>query len=181
MIMPICCIFKVFLGGLPWDVTELTLMKAFQPYGIDRIEWPGKEGQTTTKPKGYAYAVFENEKQVQPSFYDNFASKSYNAWFNILLLVFDLMTGENAPAKLHCQLQQEYYWKLLLQNIFHEIPGERRANYPLGTQWQQLHTMPIFQTWCTQDSVCGCSSWNGKRRGSCYDYEWFVWERCLCW
>lgn len=55
---------QVFLGGLPWDITEVTLMGAFKQYGISRIEWPGKEG-VSTKPKGYAYAVFETEKQVK--------------------------------------------------------------------------------------------------------------------
>jgi len=53
---------KVFLGGVPWDITESALLSAFKPYGSVRIEWPGKDN--TSIPKGYLYIIFENETQV---------------------------------------------------------------------------------------------------------------------
>lgn len=55
---------KVFLGGLPWDITESLLIATFKQFGPIRIEWPKKE-QSTTQPKGYAYIIFDNEKQVR--------------------------------------------------------------------------------------------------------------------
>lgn len=55
---------KVFLGGLQWDITETLLIQAFKPFGQIRVEWPGKE-QSTAQPKGYAYIIFESEKQVK--------------------------------------------------------------------------------------------------------------------
>jgi len=55
---------KVFLGGVPWDITELGLIHAFRSFGNVKIEWPGKEGGPS-QPKGYVYIVFENEKQVK--------------------------------------------------------------------------------------------------------------------
>ena len=54
---------KVFLGGVPWDITESILISTFKQFGPIKIEWPGKN-QTSSQPKGYVYIVFESEKQV---------------------------------------------------------------------------------------------------------------------
>ncbi len=53
---------KIFLGGVPWDITEAALVNAFEAFGNIRIEWPGKD--TTSVPKGYLYVIFDNEKEV---------------------------------------------------------------------------------------------------------------------
>lgn len=55
---------KVFLGGVPWDISEQLLIQTFRPFGLTRVDWPGKEKQTS-QPKGYAYIVFESEKNVK--------------------------------------------------------------------------------------------------------------------
>lgn len=55
---------KVFLGGIPWDVSEQSLIQIFKPFGQIKIEWPGKE-QNAAQPKGYVYVIFESEKQVK--------------------------------------------------------------------------------------------------------------------
>lgn len=54
---------KVFLGGVPWDITEKCLLNAFKPFGSIRIEWPGK-GTSPSPPKGYLYIIFESEAAV---------------------------------------------------------------------------------------------------------------------
>jgi len=54
---------KVFLGGVPWDLSEQTLEQAFSPYGPIRVEWPGKE-HMVSQPKGFAYVIFDCEKKV---------------------------------------------------------------------------------------------------------------------
>jgi cytoplasmic polyadenylation element-binding protein len=58
---------KVFLGGVPWDVTEIGLQQSFSPFGAMKIEWPGKEGKHPRYlPKaGYVYVLFESEKSVK--------------------------------------------------------------------------------------------------------------------
>ncbi|XP_077993031.1 cytoplasmic polyadenylation element-binding protein 1-like isoform X2 [Glandiceps talaboti] len=57
---------KVFLGGVPWDITETGLKNAFKPFGDVKIEWPGKDGKHPRyPPKGYVYVLFENEKWVK--------------------------------------------------------------------------------------------------------------------
>ncbi|XP_064623721.1 cytoplasmic polyadenylation element-binding protein 1-like [Lineus longissimus] len=60
---------KVFLGGVPWDVTEIGLQKCFKPFGPVKIEWPGKDGKhprfATKGIRGYVYALFECEKSVK--------------------------------------------------------------------------------------------------------------------
>ncbi|XP_050574079.1 cytoplasmic polyadenylation element-binding protein 1 isoform X1 [Bombus affinis] len=55
---------KVFLGGVPWDITESLLIATFKQFGPIRVEWPGKD-QSATQPKGYVYIIFESEKQVR--------------------------------------------------------------------------------------------------------------------
>uniref|UniRef100_A0A668A9W8 Cytoplasmic polyadenylation element binding protein 1a n=1 Tax=Myripristis murdjan TaxID=586833 RepID=A0A668A9W8_9TELE len=57
---------KVFLGGVPWDITEAGLMSTFSGYGPLTVEWPGKDGKhPRCPPKGYVYLVFEHEKSVR--------------------------------------------------------------------------------------------------------------------
>ncbi|KAH9509827.1 hypothetical protein Btru_045330 [Bulinus truncatus] len=48
---------KVFLGGVPWDITESGLQAAFNKYGHMKVEWPGKDG--------YVYLLFDGEKSVR--------------------------------------------------------------------------------------------------------------------
>ncbi|GAB0088318.1 Cytoplasmic polyadenylation element-binding protein [Sergentomyia squamirostris] len=55
---------KVFVGGIPWDISEDTLMVMFRHLGEVRIEWPGKENRST-RPRGCAYLIFEKEEQVK--------------------------------------------------------------------------------------------------------------------
>lgn len=57
---------KVFLGGIPWETSEETLKHIFGRFGPGlRVEWPGKDPNFSTKPKGCVYIIFENEKQVR--------------------------------------------------------------------------------------------------------------------
>merc|ERR1719431_1485643 len=42
---------KIFLGGVPWDISELTLVQAFAEFGEVRVEWPGRD--YTSPPRGY--------------------------------------------------------------------------------------------------------------------------------
>ncbi|XP_052889013.1 uncharacterized protein LOC128297419 [Anopheles moucheti] len=55
---------KIFLGGMPWDISEQSLVQIFKPFGTIKVEWPGKE-QQATQPKGYVYIIFESDKQVK--------------------------------------------------------------------------------------------------------------------
>jgi len=57
---------KVFLGGVPWDLTEKCLAQALRQFGPLRVEWPGKGrgegvGGGGGAPKGYVYVVLELE------------------------------------------------------------------------------------------------------------------------
>ncbi|XP_022124284.2 cytoplasmic polyadenylation element-binding protein 1 [Pieris rapae] len=61
---------KVFLGGLPWDVSEYTLMQALKSFRPIRVEWPGRgngspAGNGDDGPRGFAYVTFENEQNVR--------------------------------------------------------------------------------------------------------------------
>ena len=41
---------RVFLGGVPWDITEVGLQQSFQIYGPLNIDWPGKENKHNRHP-----------------------------------------------------------------------------------------------------------------------------------
>ncbi|XP_063704678.1 cytoplasmic polyadenylation element-binding protein 1 [Culicoides brevitarsis] len=50
---------KFFLGGIPWDISEQSLVHIFKEFGPIRVEWPSKD------QKGFAYIIFESEKQLK--------------------------------------------------------------------------------------------------------------------
>ncbi|XP_066524046.1 cytoplasmic polyadenylation element-binding protein 1a isoform X2 [Hoplias malabaricus] len=57
---------KVFLGGVPWDITEASLLSTFSVFGPLKVDWPGRDGKhPRCPPQGYAYLVFEFEKSVK--------------------------------------------------------------------------------------------------------------------
>uniref|UniRef100_A0A2A4JLJ0 RRM domain-containing protein n=1 Tax=Heliothis virescens TaxID=7102 RepID=A0A2A4JLJ0_HELVI len=59
---------KVFLGGLPWDITEQALMHTLKHFQPIRVEWPGREcgaGGAAGAPRGYAYVTFDSERRVR--------------------------------------------------------------------------------------------------------------------
>ncbi|VBB28061.1 unnamed protein product [Acanthocheilonema viteae] len=62
---------KVFIGGVPWDITESALLDSFSKYGSCRVEWPSKESrharinQRRAKITGYVYMIFESDLAVK--------------------------------------------------------------------------------------------------------------------
>lgn len=56
---------KVFIGGVPWDITEDQLQAAFKKYGPFKVQWPVKETSSSqVRIKGYLYLIFESEENV---------------------------------------------------------------------------------------------------------------------
>ncbi|BES95109.1 oo18 RNA-Hypothetical protein protein [Nesidiocoris tenuis] len=60
---PVTFSCKLFLGGLPWDISEVALIQAFRKFGPVKVEWPKKDGPK--EPKGFAYLILESEKKVR--------------------------------------------------------------------------------------------------------------------
>jgi len=57
---------KIFLGGIPWDITESNLIHAFRQFGPIQVEWPVKNNSSPPgRPKGYVYVIFQQEKCVK--------------------------------------------------------------------------------------------------------------------
>ncbi|XP_039750566.1 cytoplasmic polyadenylation element-binding protein 1 isoform X2 [Pararge aegeria] len=52
---------KVFLGGLPWDISEEALLYALRQFQPVRVEWPGRDAA----PRGFAYVTLESERRVR--------------------------------------------------------------------------------------------------------------------
>ncbi|XP_026727216.1 cytoplasmic polyadenylation element-binding protein 1 isoform X2 [Trichoplusia ni] len=69
---------KVFLGGLPWDISEIDLLHTLKHFQPLRVEWPGREyggasgagggagaSGASEAPRGYAYVTFDSERRVR--------------------------------------------------------------------------------------------------------------------
>ncbi|XP_026115675.1 cytoplasmic polyadenylation element-binding protein 1-like isoform X2 [Carassius auratus] len=57
---------KVFLGGVPWDITEASLLNTFSVFGPLKVDWPGKDGNHPRfAPQGYMYLLFDWEESVK--------------------------------------------------------------------------------------------------------------------
>ena len=58
---------KVFIGGVPWDVTEDQLKKAFGEFGNFFVQWPTRESTSSSQVriKGYLYLIFDHESNVE--------------------------------------------------------------------------------------------------------------------
>lgn len=56
---------KVFLGGVPWDVTEQGLIETFGRFGPLRVQWPGNTRQSGQTKAGYVYLIYESERYVK--------------------------------------------------------------------------------------------------------------------
>ncbi|KAF1769189.1 hypothetical protein GCK72_001003 [Caenorhabditis remanei] len=74
---------KIFVGGVPWDITEAALKDSFGEFGSCAVEWPGHEARyrnaqsntaslnlrnqskyTGQAATGYVYMIFEDERAV---------------------------------------------------------------------------------------------------------------------
>ncbi|XP_049870678.1 cytoplasmic polyadenylation element-binding protein 1-A isoform X2 [Pectinophora gossypiella] len=56
---------KVFIGGLPYDISEQGLLHTFRHFQPVRVEYPGREDGSVAGPRGFAYVTFESERRVR--------------------------------------------------------------------------------------------------------------------
>ena len=57
---------KVFVGGVPWDITEEQLRTAFAKFGSFMVQWPTRDSASASnvRIKGYLYLIFDNKDSV---------------------------------------------------------------------------------------------------------------------
>jgi len=55
---------KVFLGGVPWDVTEIHLQQTFGRYGDFKVEWPSNFNAKRNTTKSFLYLIFSNLSSI---------------------------------------------------------------------------------------------------------------------
>jgi len=65
---PIVYSTKVFVGGLPWDITEEDILKEFGQFGPCRVEWTNKE----------KFNLLSNSQQMDNSSYQDNVSSNHN-------------------------------------------------------------------------------------------------------
>lgn len=56
---------KVFLGGMPYEVTENQIIDAFKKYGTVTVQWPPKQQSGTVNKAGFVYVIFEHDRNVK--------------------------------------------------------------------------------------------------------------------
>ncbi|XP_034233881.1 cytoplasmic polyadenylation element-binding protein 1 isoform X2 [Thrips palmi] len=77
---------KVFLGGVPWDMNDTMLIHGLKQFGMVTVEWPSARQPGVPAPKGYAYVIFESEKQVKALLQacsNDFATGGQNWYFKL--------------------------------------------------------------------------------------------------
>lgn len=96
---PIVYSTKVFVGGLPWDITEEDIVKEFGVFGPCRVEWTNKEkfniqnGQSQLQMQQNEYEKINNyENQNQNNQYNNYQNNYRNNNRNSL---GNLLNGSN--------------------------------------------------------------------------------------
>jgi len=55
---------KVFIGGVPRDITEEELLMIFGRFKDIKIEWPSNSVNSRSTPKGYLYIIFNNHSSI---------------------------------------------------------------------------------------------------------------------
>lgn len=55
---------KIFLGGIPANLTTNILQLNFAKFGKNQIDWPKKSPIQDRPPNGYAFVVFDNEESI---------------------------------------------------------------------------------------------------------------------
>lgn len=88
---------KVFLGGVPWDVTEANLVAIFSKFGPIKVQWPGREVRCSLRNSpskcGYVYIVFNSQDSVQALLNDcTYDNRNGGRWLYII-------PTKRAPAK----------------------------------------------------------------------------------
>ncbi|XP_003243340.1 cytoplasmic polyadenylation element-binding protein 1 [Acyrthosiphon pisum] len=73
---------KVFLGGVPWDITEDALSMAFGQFGSVKIEWPGTS-TNINQPKGYVYVIMQSDQMVKQLLESSTKGSNGNYYFKI--------------------------------------------------------------------------------------------------
>ena len=58
---------KVFVGGVPWDITEEQLRTAFSKFGNFAVQFPTRDSASSSnvRIKGYLYLIFDNRESVR--------------------------------------------------------------------------------------------------------------------
>ena len=58
---------KVFVGGVPWDITEEQLRTAFAKFGSFAVQFPTRDSASASnvRIKGYLYLIFDNKDSVR--------------------------------------------------------------------------------------------------------------------
>ena len=55
---------KVFLGGVPWDISEQHLEFIFSRYGDFKVEWPNNFNSKRNTTKSFLYLIFESLSSI---------------------------------------------------------------------------------------------------------------------
>uniref|UniRef100_A0A915KS76 RRM domain-containing protein n=1 Tax=Romanomermis culicivorax TaxID=13658 RepID=A0A915KS76_ROMCU len=97
---------KVFIGGLPMDISEEQIKSTFNKFGPCIVDWPHKsETKAFYPPKGYAFLIFENETSVQ--YLANSCLKEDDKYY----LGVNSQTCKDKPVQVRpwCLVDSEYY------------------------------------------------------------------------
>ncbi|NXY38273.1 CPEB1 protein, partial [Pomatorhinus ruficollis] len=109
---------KVFLGGVPWDITEAGLINTFRVFGSLSVEWPGKDGKhPRCPPKGNMPKG--NSEHGRVTFFPCYVIARMLGWYSCMLL------GVNSEVQGCSWLQVQVIPWVLADSNFVRSPSQR--------------------------------------------------------
>lgn len=108
---------KVFVGGVPWDITEEQLRIAFGKFGTFAIQWPTRDSvSSNVRIKGYLYLIFENEESVK-SLIDQIKDSGIESNGGSITFNFRIKCNRNKHVQIVPWLTSDNYWEEKCFNI----------------------------------------------------------------
>ena len=102
---------KVFVGGVPWDITEEQLRTAFGKFGTFAIQWPTRDSSSSNvRIKGYLYLIFENEESVR-SLIDQIKDSGTESNGGSITFNFRIKCNRNKHVQIVPWLTSDNYWE----------------------------------------------------------------------
>jgi len=108
---------KVFVGGVPWDITEEQLRIAFGKFGTFTIQWPTRDSvSSNVRIKGYLYLIFENEESVK-SLIDQIKDSGTESNGGSITFNFRIKCNRNKHVQIVPWITSDNYWEEKCFNI----------------------------------------------------------------
>lgn len=112
---------KVFIGGVPWDITEEQLHIAFSKFGNFLVQWPSRESvSANVRIKGYLYLIFDDERSVG-NLVDQIKDTGTESSGGSITFNYRIKCNRNKHVQIVPWLNSDNYWEEKSPDKFEEV------------------------------------------------------------